>query len=356
MILDRATQIEMFCKLQVEFLPQGEQRTVFVSTHTEQGGESSFLFFDGSRAWLTVRIHEYPQLFNQVCEDFTQNTDDERMFYSMDLQSNQFTIKSSLGGGGQGRKRRAVLDLQEQQQPSARELIVKAVSGLMEEQMAGLEEIARLERQRTELQSKIATLSQQLLSKVADKEQANMDLMRRFLPILNSKKEKIRELEGKLADMETGESEGVSPPQASKSLSMEEEEEEEEEEPVVTKKLRTTAAVEEKPVKSSRVQEVTFRKTNPPKLEEDEQQLPAGWFRTTSRSRPGQVCYQHADGRRQFNFPGGGNAPKPAATAALVEDKYKTPSPTDGNNKPPLPAVQLSKKSNDGDSFLSEFF
>jgi hypothetical protein len=89
--------------------------------------------------------------------------------------------------------------------------------------------ITVVEAARRDSDAKLLTFQQQLLSKVADKEAASAELMRRFLPILNAKKDKIRELEDTVRELEAS---GLELPEPDIDSGREEEEGATETEPV----------------------------------------------------------------------------------------------------------------------------
>ncbi|KAH9259799.1 hypothetical protein BASA81_002221 [Batrachochytrium salamandrivorans] len=306
----------MFAKIQ---LSSGEHW--FVSS----GADGGLVFTDGAQVWTAT---------NGDCDLLQPSNGGGGLLFSLENSNTVLVIKSTLGAG---MKRRGEVTLTPVADPHQRQQMVCAVmDGAAREQIKRDEEIAKLEQQRAEMQGKLIVYSQQLLSKVLDREQTGTDLMQRFLPILNAKKERIRELLQRLEEFEDQGPKVQSLPAVVKVKSEPEtkrrkkqimEEEEEEEAPVAKRAKPTASREEEEDLPTSTPQ-------NEPSNVKEEEVLPAGWIKTTSRSQPGKACYQNtATGVRQFDLPQPAPLPLPpsAASAAPTKDK------------------------ND-DSFLSEFF
>ena len=86
-----------------------------------------------------------------------------------------------------------------------RSAMAEFLSKAVEERKELEQQLVLMDQEKQGLMHTNQVYCEQLISKAADKEQASLDLMKRFLPILNSKKDKIRELQERIRVLESGE-------------------------------------------------------------------------------------------------------------------------------------------------------
>jgi hypothetical protein len=111
------------------------------------------------------------------------------------------SIKSRFGHGD---VRLADIALTVVSNISMQEMIREFLGSSIQERKEMEHEMALADAQRKSLMEQVQLYCEQLMSTAADRERIQSELMKRFLPILNSKKEKIRELTQRIEALETG--------------------------------------------------------------------------------------------------------------------------------------------------------
>ena len=398
--------------LQVQTSQPGRNKQYFVSVKHE---DNALMLTDGEVTWegRIVRVFlksEGKEPPDATIKEYLLNESSDA-FFQLETKDNKeiLILKTKFEGGA---RRLAEISLEKQPEISLKENLIDILKRAVEERKQLLKELEDSDKKRKILLDQNAEYCKQLLGKATDREQVVTDLMKRFLPILNSKKEKIRELTAKLQMLKNGE-EDVDDNKSEASLrhgfsegEEEEEEKQEEEEtqpsPIKSKKIKEIEKQKQKPAnKANAVDEVNTEEVNSRKrtrkaqiteekqkktkelispdkvrmqkeesieqkirkLESEGPPLPPGWKVVESRSNPGKLCYLGPDGTRQFG--------RPKYSPPLVQDQksettssvsISKPNVSDGDakNKVETKATRDSKTEEDdlkirNLSFLKDF-